>query len=188
MTENAHYFLAIPIPNELKPWVKEQQQHFLQSSKLIYKHVVDKEDFHITLKFFGPISLAKKKLLVDDLKQIKNSEPFELEIGSIGYFGSPNRPRVCWLGVGQDDQLSNLYKRIESIAETHGYQPEKRAYSPHITLAKKWRAGHLEEQDWKQKIIHLNEKKRFKVDSFKLYRVAPKQKPMYQTIETFKLV
>ncbi|CQR48179.1 2'-5'-RNA ligase [Paraliobacillus sp. PM-2] len=187
MANDSHYFLAIPIPDDLKEWMKTQQEQFLQLSHLTYKHYVDYADFHITLKFLGAVSLEKQKILINELEQLSNSGSFNLSIGKFGYFGLQTRPRVCWLDVEKNEPLLYLYNKIESISKTIGFSEEKRTYQPHITLVKKWATGNLIHERWDQIQKQLNEEKSFTVDRFVLYRVVPKGKPMYKTVHEVKL-
>ncbi|MFB1051850.1 RNA 2',3'-cyclic phosphodiesterase [Paraliobacillus sp. JSM ZJ581] len=188
MVYDSHYFLAISIPDQLKLWVKEQQQQLLQLSKLSYKHHVDFADFHITIKFLGPASIQKKQRMINQLQQLKNNESFHLSIGSIGHFGSPTQPRVLWLRVALNNHLIDLFQQIESITEKIGFPKENKFYQPHITLVKKWRTGHLDQQDWNRMNKQINEKQLLTVDTFKLYQIEPNEKPMYKSIQKFKLL
>lgn len=187
MTENAHYFLAIPLPHHIKEWVRKQQNLFLNYGKLTYKHVVDPADFHITLKFLGAMSPTIIDELMNVLKIQVISSPFQLTIGGIGFFGLENHPRVSWLNVEKNEALINLYNQIEQVTLNNGFQQEKRAYQPHITLTKKWVKGDFDPSTYEEVQQVINEIKSISVTQMVLYQVKPQLTPRYQLVDTIRL-
>jgi 2'-5' RNA ligase len=54
-----------------------------------------------------------------------------------GTFPSPKSPRVIWLGLsGQTEILANLVKNLEQVFAPLGFAPEKRRFTPHLTLGR----------------------------------------------------
>jgi len=46
-------------------------------------------------------------------------------------------PRVLWFGVeGERDKLAALQRDLSAVHEPFGYRPERRPYTPHITVAR----------------------------------------------------
>ena len=186
MTHNPHYFIAVPI----NPMIKQSiavKQNDLKDSKLMFKQWTHAEDFHITLKFLGPIPAEKLSKLIFWLSRIDTLSAFELIIDGIGTFGNPNRPRVLWIGVQENNTLSKLYKEVELVCKNIGFSTENRPYRPHITLAKRWKGDTLETDYIKQLHKKNNEIHRIIVDQFVLYRIHPSTAPKYEVIERFQL-
>ena len=51
--------------------------------------------------------------------------------------GSKRRPRVLWVGLeGDVELLGRAKQRLEGELVPLGYEPEQRAFSPHLTLAR----------------------------------------------------
>src|SRR5699024_1349956 len=102
-------------------------------------------------------------------------------------FGTPKQPRVLWLGIEATKTLNNLQQLVDSIAEQHGFPREKRSYTPHITLAKKWKdhSKTVELKASQQKTEFLLEN----VHDHDLagYQILPQEHPKYVPIHMIDL-
>jgi 2'-5' RNA ligase len=74
--------------------------------------------------------------------------PFTVEVGGAGMFPSVSRPQVLWVGVGGDDRprLLELAARVANELREAGFEPEKRAFHPHLTLGRLRRPPRATEQ------------------------------------------
>jgi RNA 2',3'-cyclic 3'-phosphodiesterase len=55
----------------------------------------------------------------------------------LGIFPNPQRVQVVWIGLdGALDTLDRLYRRLEDKLDKLGFPPEKRGFTPHLTLAR----------------------------------------------------
>jgi 2'-5' RNA ligase len=98
--------------------------------------LVEINNIHFTLRFFGDTKLDKISQIRDHLGRIV-IEPFEIRIAGVGAFPNKRRPRVVWIGVSErGQQVRNLKLEIDSLLEDIGYQVEKRKYTPHATIAR----------------------------------------------------
>jgi 2'-5' RNA ligase len=94
------------------------------------------ENFHLTTKFLGEWPEEKLKLVVDALERMRKPGPFSVEVERLGLFPNPYSPRVLWAGVRAPQALAQLaHDTDEALAEV-GVPREKRAYTPHLTLAR----------------------------------------------------
>ncbi|CDQ39269.1 MULTISPECIES: RNA 2',3'-cyclic phosphodiesterase [Virgibacillus] len=181
MTGEPHYFIAVPLSNDVKERFSLTQQ---QISNLPYKQWTDWQDMHITLKFLGPVSDIKLKALIHRLHQI-SFRGFTLKASNIETFGNPARPRVLYVSVELSKQLTALYQKIELASLEVGFSKENRIYIPHITLAKKW----IGQNDWLNKLdqVKANVQGPIKIDvrEFTLFRIYPNRIPKYRIIATF---
>ena len=99
---------------------------------------VKERNFHLTVQFLGNVPEGQVPDIVASLdRSAAGVPPFRLDLGGVGVFPSIERPRVFWSGVmGETAALSRLYRRVwEEMAEL-GFVPEKRRFSPHLTLAR----------------------------------------------------
>lgn len=98
---------------------------------------VDAEALHLTLSFLGEVAETRVEMLLDALRAVAlRHEPFVLGIGRIGAFPNLRRPRVLWMGTAAAGGLVRLQADTAAALEPLGFPPEKRAYSPHLTLAR----------------------------------------------------
>lgn len=98
---------------------------------------VDAEALHLTLSFLGEVAESRVETLMDTLRAVAmRHEPFVLAIGRLGAFPNLRRPRVLWMGTTGADALVRLQADTAAALEPLGFPPEKRAYSPHLTLAR----------------------------------------------------
>lgn len=180
----SHYFIAIHLPEEVQSYFYEKQQELKR--ELPYKQWPHKKDLHITLKFLGPMTDGKLNQLQRILLDIKHCEAFSLETGPLGTFGNPNKPRVLWAGVNKPEALKNLQAKVEACCAEAGFEKEKRAYRPHITLAKKWDGEKINNR---QQITGSKTMKRhiFAVKEIVLFRIHPSETPKYEAVFTFPL-
>ncbi|WP_405100506.1 RNA 2',3'-cyclic phosphodiesterase [Oceanobacillus sp. FSL H7-0719] len=182
----AHYFMAIPLPEELQhfyhSWQKELQAHFS------YKRWMHQADLHITLKFLGEAEMPTIDILKKKINQTLLLKSFIIELGTIGFFGVENRPRVLWVDVYLSEALRKLQQIVELAAEEAGFAKEQRSYRPHLTLAKKWENEFLispEECDRLQKQYDV--RKQFYLQEIVLYKIHPQQIPSYEKAAVFPL-
>ncbi|WP_112181679.1 MULTISPECIES: RNA 2',3'-cyclic phosphodiesterase [Paraliobacillus] len=186
MTTNAHYFFAVPLPYEIKKWLYKQQKELQGQKNIAYHNWTAVEDFHITLSFLGPINEKAKDELIKSMEKVSLSN-FELIIGDLGWFGLNSKPRVLWIDVKKSPSLLMLQKQVSTIAKQNGFKQESRAYFPHITIAKKWRTGTIEEKQLEELQTVMSEQKTVKVDHFVLYKINLDLIPRYQIVSEFKL-
>lgn len=98
------------------------------------------ENFHITLRFFGEVDEPLAEELDAHLGAI-SSPPFDLTLKGAGWFGGVD-PQSLWLGVNGGAALETLAGQCERAARRAGLPPERRKYTPHVTLAYCQGTGH----------------------------------------------
>ena len=92
------------------------------------------EDLHITLVFLGPVAPEQYACVLAAGGRV-HAAPVELSIEHVGYW---KRPRILWCAPAEiPPALSELVSALQQELTSCGFQPEKRRYSPHITLARK---------------------------------------------------
>src|SRR6478609_7178659 len=100
----------------------------------------DDEQLHLTLAFAGEVDKAQADGLIETLAEVE-SGVFALEVAGVGHFERKRRPAAVWARVPLTDPLAQLQRRVERAARRAGLAPERRAYRPHVTLARLPRAA-----------------------------------------------
>ena len=91
------------------------------------------ENIHLTLRFIGEVDAHMQRDIESALDHIE-APAFELRLHGAGQFGN-ERPRALWTGVENGEAVSHLAKKIESALQRIGLEPERRKFTPHVTLA-----------------------------------------------------
>ena len=97
---------------------------------------VERENIHLTMRFLGDVGEG----VLEDLQGLisgVNFSPFGMGLRGVGTFPNLRRPRVIWVGITRGvDELKGIFDRLESGLVGMGFRPERRGFSPHITIAR----------------------------------------------------
>jgi len=93
------------------------------------------EALHITLSFYGEMTLRQADDLDGELVRAAGHGPLTLSLSGVGAFGDGHRAHAVWAGVAPNDALHQLAARCEAAGRRAGLNPPRRAYHPHVTLA-----------------------------------------------------
>lgn len=62
---------------------------------------------------------------------------FNVRLSGLGAFPGPQRARVLWVGLERGrEEMVGLQRSVAAALEPLGYRPEKRGFSPHLTLGR----------------------------------------------------
>lgn len=188
MAQHTHYFLAISIPQHIRAIMKNWTD--LLKQRLSFKSWVHPQDYHITLAFLGnPQSFTQ----LNDVKNLlpaglENHPTFHLELNGIGTFGRKDSPRILWCGINEQQKLMGLQRDVYNICTDVGFSLEKRQFSPHITLARKWLDDAPFNKESLEEIVEPQEQFcAFKVEHIILYQTHLNRVPKYQPLSIFRL-
>jgi 2'-5' RNA ligase len=95
---------------------------------------IDRENYHITLRFIGDVDHRTADEVVAAFDRVRRHQ-FELNLTGTGFFGS-KKPHSIWAGVQPTPALMALQAEHERICQRMGLAPEPRKYTPHVTLAR----------------------------------------------------
>lgn len=93
------------------------------------------EQLHLTVRFIGEVDSRRFRDVREALGEVQGHH-FSLHLEGVGFFPPRGWPLVLWAGVGKNEQLPQLYRRIEAALVRAGLEPERRKFAPHITLAR----------------------------------------------------
>src|SRR5215210_1214668 len=95
---------------------------------------VGDENLHLTLRFIGEV----ERPLADDialaLSRVRCGR-FDLRIAGVGIFEQRNGGAL-WAGVQPREPVTALAAKVERACVAAGLEPERRAFHPHVTLAR----------------------------------------------------
>jgi 2'-5' RNA ligase len=95
----------------------------------------DEEQLHLTLRFIGEVDRHRAADIDATLAGIVHP-PIEVAIDGVGSFDRRGEPAALWAGVSPQEPLKTLHKKVDQALVRAGLEPERRAYVPHITLAR----------------------------------------------------
>jgi RNA 2',3'-cyclic 3'-phosphodiesterase len=99
----------------------------------------DDGQLHLTLRFIGEVERPVADDLAAELGRIRFGE-FAIALAGVGRFDQ-RRGGALWAGIAPKDELKALAQKVERACQTAGLPPERRAFHPHITLARWSRAA-----------------------------------------------
>ena len=106
----------------------------LMKGGIIGSRWIDRESFHITLRFIGDIGDGLGREIADELDGV-DARPFSLRLKDINVFGG-NKPHTLYAGVEESAELRRLQQVHERICQVLGLAAEQRKFTPHVTLAR----------------------------------------------------
>jgi 2'-5' RNA ligase len=102
--------------------------------------LVEKENYHFTLKFLGEVQKEKISAIKDALSEI-DFKPFSVRCDMKGAFPSIKFPRAIWIG-GKSQEAESLASKIEEALSFLKLKKEK--FFLHITVARSKGAADIE--------------------------------------------
>lgn len=96
---------------------------------------LDEDQLHLTLRFIGEVDRHVAGDVHAALGSVHHPR-FEIALNGIGAFERRGDPTTLWAGVTPHDPLKALHKKIDQACLRAGVEPDRRAYMPHITLAR----------------------------------------------------
>ena len=191
--EKMRLFIAVPLPEPVLKRLAEVQ-HRLEG-RVGHQSVrwVRSEGIHLTLKFLGDTPGEKVGAIGEALTVVGRNVPrCTATVEGLGCFPSPRRPQVLWVGVTEPTgRLEALQAAVEEAMTSLGYSPERRGFTPHLTLGRVRRGASRQEEEQIGEAVQtmaVGELAKITIDRFELIRSALKPSGAeYTTVETFPL-
>lgn len=96
---------------------------------------IEPGDFHVTLRFIGDVEAPEANAVVEALGEMRMRPAFTVALNGLGLFGG-DRPRALYASVVPEAGLMELQVEQERLVRRAGLAPERRKFTPHITLAR----------------------------------------------------
>ena len=100
---------------------------------------IPSENYHLTLRFIGEIENWRAQEVDDALAAIRGTA-FELTLRGVGTFEKAGRIHSLWVGAERNEALAHLQNKVETALQRIGLPPERKRFSPHVTIARTDRA------------------------------------------------
>jgi len=146
---------------------------------------LDEDQIHLTLRFIGEVD----RHLADDVHAALGAihhPAFEIALSGLGAFERRGEPAILWAGVAPQEPLKALHKKVDQACLRVGIAPDRRAYMPHITLARLGRgAGPVHPMIEEAGPVASAP---FSVDEFRLYESElGADGPTYSVVASYRL-
>ncbi|MEO7814752.1 MAG: RNA 2',3'-cyclic phosphodiesterase [Sphingomicrobium sp.] len=113
----------------------------------------DDEQLHLTLRYIGEVERPVAEDVATALGTI-HAVSVAICLSGVGWFDQ--RPRgALFARCAPAEPLAALHKKIDRALVRIGLEPERRAYLPHITLARR-RAGAVDPTGWVERNAGLS--------------------------------
>ena len=89
-----------------------------------------RENLHITLAFIG--DYGNPDDVLDAMEQV-DFRPIDIKLDGVGCFGD-----LFWAGISDNPQLAGYVRRLRRALSEQGIPFDKKRFSPHITLIRKY--------------------------------------------------
>ena len=139
-------FIAISIPEVVKGEIelaRNELRSLLQESRITWTKL---EQFHLTLRFLGKVGAERVNALSEAMREVCNGfARLKLVAKGVGCFPNLRRPRVIWVGVGDEaGQLVQLQQRIQEATEPFTSEEAEKRFHGHVTLGRVKEIGRKE--------------------------------------------
>jgi len=179
-------FIAIEVSDEVRDnLVRAQQRIGTKAAKIKF---VERENFHVTLKFLGEIDDARARDVMEALEGIaKKHKKHRVRVKGIGVFPNPNYVRVIWAGIENDGEINAIAKEVEREMRKLGFKREHN-FVAHVTIGRVKFVRDKLELAMALRDLENEDFGEFEVDAIELKRstLTPRG-PIYETVARFEL-
>jgi len=136
VSESLRLFWAIEVSQEIRGSLGQLIKDFKPTGADV--RWVRPDAIHLTIKFLGQRPAEEVDQIAAAVAPAVAACPsLRLRPAGVGVFPSLNRPRVIWAGLSGDvEDLIRLAGRVDEVLAPLDFAPEKRPFSPHLTLGR----------------------------------------------------
>ena len=128
-------FVAVEIPEEVRLQVQSAVAPWRE--RFPRARWVPRQNQHVTVKFLGTTWPRLVEWVHESVGAAASAlDPFETRVVELGAFPSARRARVLWAGL--QDPGAAMVRVATALDEAlrREFEPEKRAFTPHLTVAR----------------------------------------------------
>jgi 2'-5' RNA ligase len=125
-------FVGLDLPAEVVRNLERLTDELRPAAKIQWRPPAN---LHVTTKFIGQWPEDRLPELEAALAAVPRRQPVPVTIRRVGFFPNPHSPRVFWCGI-EAPGLDSLAAETDRATSSLGIESEKRAFSPHLTLAR----------------------------------------------------
>jgi RNA 2',3'-cyclic 3'-phosphodiesterase len=132
--ERIRSFVAVDLGGAVRAAMQELLAQFARLKADI--RWVRREGLHVTLKFLGAVEAPRlERVHAAVAAAVADRPALQLRVQGLGAFPSLRRPRVLWVGL-HGHGLVELAACVVAAVTPLGFEPETRAFTPHVTLGR----------------------------------------------------
>jgi 2'-5' RNA ligase len=125
-------FTGLDLPDDLVANLEELLRRLKPTARI---HWSPPANLHVTTKFIGEWPEDRLEELKAALRGLAGRAVITVRIRGVGFFPNSRSPRSFWCGI-EAPGLSELAADTDAVTARLGIRSEKRAFSPHLTLAR----------------------------------------------------
>lgn len=95
----------------------------------------DDDQLHLTVRYIGPVERPLAEDIAGALAAVR-APAIDVRLAGVGRFAHRGVTEALWADVAPHDALASLHRKVDRALVGVGLAPERRAYRPHITLAR----------------------------------------------------
>ena len=130
-------FIAVNINQQSKNLIDKKLKLLQQEYNDCFKWV-EKQNWHLTLKFIGDVSASEQQKLIQALKEIDfNDKNKYIQFNRINAFPNLDAARTIYLAVNRGNKLlKNIHQNLENKLLEFGFKNDQKNFIPHLTLGR----------------------------------------------------
>jgi 2'-5' RNA ligase len=125
-------FTGLDLPGDLVANLEELLRRLKPTARIQWSPL---ENLHVTTKFIGQWPEDRLGELTAALAGMPGRAAIPVRVRRLGFFPNPHSPRNFWCGI-EAPGLAELAADTDSATAALGIASERRAFSPHLTLAR----------------------------------------------------
>jgi RNA 2',3'-cyclic 3'-phosphodiesterase len=123
-------FVGLELPRELRSCLAGLAGRGIPGARW-----VPSENYHLTLRFIGEMPGWRAEEIHTAMAELR-APGFVLTVSGLGTFHKGDRATTLFATVERSNSLGRLRSKIETALQRVGLEPERRRFSPHVTLAR----------------------------------------------------
>jgi len=128
-------FIALNLPKKERERIHRATRSLREGEMPV--RWLEPSQYHVTLKFLGEVRKERLPAVEEAIRRVAEStQAFTTGFSGFGAFPTIRRPRVVWLRVSATPELRCLKQDLEWAFGDTGFQAERRAFHPHVTIGR----------------------------------------------------
>lgn len=149
MEDTIRLFTGLAVPESIRRRLQSRLPEWQRRFR--FAKWAHPQDWHITLHFIGEMPAGRLTAVCEALDAAaRAASPVPIDVQGLDVFGPPRAPSILHVKlVETPEALSRLHAELgRTLAGGIGFEPERRAYRPHITMARKYAGDERWDPAW----------------------------------------